>query len=333
MLVNSNSEPIALVCAADENYVMPLAVTLRSALANLKSKQKVNLFILDGGISQQSKSRIIKSLDLEEPEISWVKPNEALLKNVELTRHLTLAACYRLLIPQIVPKHLKKAIYLDSDMVVRGDLGQLWNIDMGDNCVLAVQDDNQWYISMAIGLKNYKELGLNPNDKYFNSGLLVIDLEKWRNEDVGQKTLKYLEENKAYARDLDQDGLNVVLAGKWGELDHRWNQMPRIYTYSSWQDSPYDEEFYNELLHNPYIIHFTKTPKPWQRDCENPNTALFFHYLDQTAWSGWRITLWRHGWIKAKKGTKKLWRFAKNARQVIETSRERVQLPQLAKHV
>jgi lipopolysaccharide biosynthesis glycosyltransferase len=312
---------------------MPLAVTIHSALVNLKNKPKIALFIIDGGISQRSKQRIIKSLDSQQVDVSWVQPNPGLIENLKVERHLTIVTYYRLLIPQVIPQHFKKAIYLDSDMVIKGDLEQLWNIDIGDNYVLAVQDDNQRYIRMSGGLRNYQELGINPDYKYFNAGLLVINLEKWRTDHIPLKVIEYLERNKDYVRDHDQDGLNGVLVGQWGELDPRWNQMPRIYAYSSWQDSPYDEALYSELLHNPHIIHFTTPPKPWQRGCEHPNTNLFFQYLDQTAWSGWRNTIWRRGWRKFTKEIKQLAGFGKDTRKAIKLSREEGQGPQLVRDV
>jgi lipopolysaccharide biosynthesis glycosyltransferase len=307
----SKNQPIAIVCAADENYAMPLAVTLHSAVINLKNHSKVAIFVIDGGISQRSKRRIIKSCGSPQVDIFWVQPNESLLANLKVERYLTIVTYYRLLIPQIVPAQFDKVIYLDSDMVVKGDLAELWQIEIGDNYVLAVQDDNQRFISMSGGLRNYRELGINPDYKYFNAGLLVINLHKWRRENIGEKVVKFLQDNKDYVRDHDQDGLNGVLAGQWGELDPRWNQMPRIYSYSSWEDSPYDRESYNALLHDPYIIHYTTPPKPWQRGCLHPATNLFFQYLDQTAWSGWRNTIWRRAWRRVLKETKQFSSFWK----------------------
>lgn len=310
-MTTSKKQPIAIVCAADENYAMPLAVTLRSALINLKNKPKVSIYVIDGGISQRSKRRIIKSCSSPQVDISWVQPNESLLANLKVERYLTIVTYYRLLTSQIVPEQFNKVIYLDSDMVVQGNLEELWQIEIGDNYVLAVQDDNQRFISMSGGLRNYRELGINPDYKYFNAGLLVINLDKWRRDNIGEKVVKFLQDNKDYVRDHDQDGLNGVLAGQWGELDPRWNQMPRIYTYSSWEDSPYDRELYSALLHDPYIIHYTTPPKPWQRGCAHPATDLFFQYLDQTAWSGWRNTIWRRALRRIVKETKLLWSFWK----------------------
>lgn len=129
---NSKSQSMAIVCAADENYAMPLAVTLRSVVVNLKNEPKVSIFVIDGGISQRSKRRIIKSCGSQQVDISWIQPNESLLANLKVERHLTIVTYYRLLIPQIVPEQFNKVIYLDSDMVVQGNLEELWQIEIGD---------------------------------------------------------------------------------------------------------------------------------------------------------------------------------------------------------
>ena len=119
---NQEQEAIVLVCAADENYAMPLAVTVYSASLNLKFQQRIELFIIDGGIKKSTKSRIKKSLASKSLNISWVQPTEKLLDKLPLTDILTTATYYRLLIAQLIPTHFHKAIYLDTDVVVKGDL-------------------------------------------------------------------------------------------------------------------------------------------------------------------------------------------------------------------
>ncbi|MCC5637486.1 glycosyltransferase family 8 protein [Nostoc sp. CHAB 5844] len=296
MSVASNQQPVVLVCAADNNYAMPLAVTVRSALANFKSDRQLAVFILDGGISKTNKRKIAQSLDSKQVDISWIRLDDALFANLTLNRHLTISSYYRLLLPEILPPEFTKAIYLDSDMVVTDNLNELWNIDIGDYYVLAVRDDVLLNISMCQSLQNYRELGISPDSKYFNSGLLVINIAKWRTENIGNKTLEFIKNNQKY-RPNDQDGLNAILADKWGELHPKWNQMPRVYDESFRKDSPFSENVYQELLNHPCIIHFTNTPKPWyaglRSECQHPKKDLFFKYLDMTAWSGWRDTIWR----------------------------------------
>jgi lipopolysaccharide biosynthesis glycosyltransferase len=306
MILNSDVQPIVLVCAADNNYAMPLAVTVRSAIANLNQNHKIALYILDGGITEANKNRICKSLNKEQVTISWVQPDNTLFENLVLTRHLTLTCYYRLLITEFLPIEFHKAIYLDTDMIVTGDLAELWAIDLGDHYALAVQDDVELSIGMSEGLKNYREVGICPDYKYFNSGLLVINLDKWRSEEIGKKVIEYIRQNREYVRN-DQDGLNAVLAGKWGELHPKWNKMPKIYQYSSWEHSPFPKVIYNELLQSSGVIHFTNSPKPWyagfRAECQHPQKHLFFQYLDMTDWSGWRDTIWRRLWRKFMKVT------------------------------
>ncbi|MEG4345020.1 glycosyltransferase family 8 protein [Microcoleus sp. A003_D6] len=283
-MTNTNHEPIVLISTADDNYAMPLAVTVKSVLVNLKNKRKVVLYVLDGNITPANKHKIAKSLDSELIEIFWVQPDESLLVNMKLDdKYNTLVVYYRLFIGQLIPKYFNKAIYIDSDVVVLGDLEQLWNLDVGDQYLLAVQDTWQRYIKKA--MKHYDKIGIHPDYKYFNAGVLVINLEKWRADNVGTNALEFITRNRDYLRWHDQDGLNGVLAGKWGELDPSWNQMKAIYDYSSWTESPYTEEAFNQALHHPRIVHFADFPKPWQPNCKHPKQDLFFQYMAMTAWN------------------------------------------------
>ena len=293
-MVKLDTNSLAVVCAADDGYAMPLAVTIRSALENLKSNRKITLFIIDGGIKKHNKRKILKSLKSDKCDTEWIQRPDTLLGKIEVLRaftvgdisepkHITIAAYYRLLIPDLLPPEFKKAIYLDSDLAVIEDLGQLWDIDMGENYLLAVQDMNTPYVSSPYGLINYRELGIPQEYKYFTSGVMVIDLEKWRTARISAKAVDYLKQNREHVRWHDTDVLNAVLAGKWGELDPRWNQMAFTHNFSSWKDSPFSEEVYNDLVDRPYIIHFSTEAKPWNSREKHPARHLFFQYLDMTA--------------------------------------------------
>lgn len=292
----ASKQPLVLACAADDNYAMPLAVTARSALANLQSDRPVALFILDGGISKTNKRKITRSLDSKQVEISWITLDNAQFTNLSSDRHVTIPTYYRLRLPQVLPPEFNKAIYLDTDMVVTGNLEELWNIDIGDNYVLAVQDDVQLYVSMSPSLQKCQGWEISPACKYFNAGLLVINMDKWRADNIGNRVIEFIRQNISYQPN-DQDALNAILAGRWGEIHPKWNQMPGVYDPAFKDRNPLPPEVYQELLHQPCIIHFTNTPKPWcaglQAECLHPKKDLFFHYLDMTAWAGWRDTMLR----------------------------------------
>jgi len=150
----SQSEPIVIVCAADDNYAMPLAVTIRSIVVNLRSSREIIFFIIDGGIKEFNKNKIIKSLDTR-TRITWLQPtNDFISKQLKTSGHITLASYYRLLIPELLPIEYSKAIYLDCDLIVNEDIGKLWDIEIGEQYLLAAQGCSIPYVSSPNGVVN-----------------------------------------------------------------------------------------------------------------------------------------------------------------------------------
>lgn len=313
-------QSIAVVCAADNNYAMPLSVAVRSAIENLNNNYKIKLFILDGGIQRNNQEKILQSLSSEKCEVSFFSISNELVRDIEESHkylksegdrsvtsqldHISIASYYRLIIPNIIPQEYDKVIYLDSDLVVQADLSELWRSSVGDNYVLAVQDTAIRCVSTPDGLLNYKDLGISSETKYFNAGVLVINLQKWRTDNITAKAITYFQQNKDYVRWVDQDVLNAVFAGQWGELDPRWNFQHTIYSYPSWKESPFSEDVYNDLIRKPYIVHFVTELKPWNSRHARLK-ELFFQYVDKTAWSGWRLTFWRRVWITSRREFRK----------------------------
>jgi glycosyltransferase involved in cell wall biosynthesis len=122
---------------------------------------------------------------------------------------------------------------------------------------------------------------------YFNAGVLVLNLERWRAENISQKVFRYLREYRKYLNFEDQEGLNAVLAGDWGMLDPKWNVQSSILSYARWAASTFKEEIRavrNDLLHNPHIYHFTGPNKPWHLNYEHPAKVKWRYYLEKTGW-------------------------------------------------
>jgi lipopolysaccharide biosynthesis glycosyltransferase len=303
-----DSNAVVVVCAADNKYAMQVAITIRSIVENLSSDRKLIQYIIDGGIKERNKRKILESVDSQRCEIRWLPKPDALLGKLEVEKefcisddvgapgYISLATYYRLVIPTLLPNEYKKAIYLDCDLVVNCDLGKLWDIDLKENAILAAQDQGALYISSPAGLLNYQELGISPDAKYFNAGVLVMNLEKWRTDNIVAQAIECARNKQEFIRWHDQDVLNMILAGKWGELDPRWNQMPQAFTYSSWSNSPFSENVYNNLVSAPYIVHFSSASKPWNSRKPHPFHHLFIKYVDLTVWSGWRLTIFKYLW-------------------------------------
>jgi lipopolysaccharide biosynthesis glycosyltransferase len=137
---------------------------------------------------------------------------------------------------------------------------------------------------------NYRDLGIAPSAKYFNAGVMVVDVGRWRDEAIGRRSLEALERHREHVIWWDQYALNVTLTGRWGELDGRWNQVAHLHVYPSWAESPVDRQVFERLRDDPWIVHYCSSSKPWHADCRHPWTGEFFRVLDSTPWRGWRPT-------------------------------------------
>ena len=236
--------------------------------------------------------------------VEWLCPDINQVRDLPVSDHVNIVAYVRLLMPALLPADVTRVIYLDADMLVRRDLGELWDEDQGGHALLAVQDYAapcidapstvlnfercQKYLAANWPVANFRALGLPVDAKYFNSGLLVIDLAQWRREHYAEQVLECLRTHRQHVLWWDQYALNVVLAGKWRAIDQRWNQGAHIFVYPNWRESPFDRETFARLRTSPWIVHFCSPTKPWHYFCHHPNTRDFYRCLRNTDWSGWR---------------------------------------------
>jgi lipopolysaccharide biosynthesis glycosyltransferase len=172
----------------------------------------------------------------------------------------------------LIPIEAKKILYLDVDMIVLKDISTLWNVDLGDKLFGAVQDKCKTMLSTWGGVANYKELGLNADDKYFNSGLLLLNPILWRERDISTQVVKIVTDNIKYAHWPDQYGLNVLLANQWLELDPGWNS-------------------YADLLHDdPKLVHYLNIKPIFKSYKSQPVYFDLFHsYLKQTPFKNFKV--------------------------------------------
>jgi lipopolysaccharide biosynthesis glycosyltransferase len=282
---------LTIACGADDRFALPLTVTLYSALANLSEECNLDLYLVDGGFSKDSRRRLNNVVErapsLACTSLKWLTPDLIPLRDLRVQRWLSRAAYLRLLLPDILPERIEKVLYLDSDLVIRRDLIDLWNVSLDDHTVRAVQDFGQPYAAADLGLSGlgitmHQELGIEPHSPCFNSGVMVINLKRWRQKDVSERTLGYLRKYDAYLNCHDQEGLNVVLSDEWRMLDPKWNQMSQIYALERWPETPFKKQMQrviDEIGIEAYIVHYNGRRKPWKFNGYHPAHDLFFDTL------------------------------------------------------
>jgi lipopolysaccharide biosynthesis glycosyltransferase len=286
--LDTAEEPIVVACTADQGYVMPLAAMLTSLVAHLDGRRALSVYVIDAGIPPADRDRLAASLESAKVGIQWIPSRSGARPELPAWGRLQPAVYERLALPDYLPDSVSKAIWLDCDLLSEQDLSRLWDTDIGDRFALAVQDMIVPYVSSPMGVARHSELGIRGSSKYFNAGVMAVNLDLWREHRVAERVMDYLWHHWEDVVFLEQEGLNVVLAGKWGELDPRWNQNAGVSGRSFYKPKHMDETTYERVVRDPWIVHFTGSLKPWSVYGDSRSRALYFSYLDRTPWAGYR---------------------------------------------
>ena len=197
--------------------------------------------------------------------------------------HISKAAYFRLAIPRILPASVKKVIYFDVDLLVLGDIQELWNLDMKNQPVAAVAD----YGIMASDrmMKQKKEVvGIADNASYFNSGVMVIDVESWRKNNYSETVIDIA--SKENFPHHDQDALNKVFINNWMELPLKWNVIPPVFNLL-WKIL-FKSRFRTNAIKakkQPAIFHYAGRYKPWEFYLNKGFNEKYYEYLAVTEFS------------------------------------------------
>ncbi|HEX4056548.1 MAG TPA: glycosyltransferase family 8 protein [Tepidisphaeraceae bacterium] len=281
---------IALLCCGDDGYAMPLAVMLYSASVNLPPPWRLRVFLMDGGITPESRRLLEKKIaGFGNVDLEWRRISLDAFQELPILKRLNSTIYIRLLMDDVLPADLHRIIYLDGDLLVEGDLSQLWQEDFAGATVLAVRDYGSSVIRPELPLPGVDD-SQRKDAPYFNSGVLMIDRSRWRADRVGQAVLDYVRQFKPLVRFPDQDGLNAVLLGKWRQLDLSWNaQVDNLICPEQLGNNSTDNEIRrrrDELLFHPRIQHYAGRKKPWNAGRFKPVRKRFIHYLHASRWLG-----------------------------------------------
>jgi lipopolysaccharide biosynthesis glycosyltransferase len=263
MTIMPSDEPQVL-CACDERY-LPHAATMLCSLLEHNRVSRIHLFY-----SEVNSAELLKLESLVgkyNSEVAFYKIMPADLDNLHVDTWASLAVYYRLLAPRLLPADVNKILYLDSDIIIRKPLAALWNLDLAGKALAAVanyEDDAR------------RALGLPEDARYFNSGVLLINLKFWRERDVAANAIAYVRANPHKVQYWDQDALNATLINQWIELSPYWNSQCEAHG---------TRDVGSQKLNGPAIVHFCTPDKPWQWSNNHPFKSEYRKYRLKTPWS------------------------------------------------
>lgn len=251
---------IPIFFASDRNYIPYLTVAIKSMVNKINNLDEYRVYILTNDVHEEDIAEI-RSLEKENFKVEIVDVNpkiESIKNKVALRDYYSVSIYFRLFIPTLFPQY-DKAIYLDSDIVLNADIAKLYNEEIGNNYVGAVLDE---VVYSSDDLIYYANEALDVSEKqYFNSGVLIMNLKKFRDNDIENDFYNWVNMYKFGAVAPDQDYLNCICKNKVKYLEQGWDKMPM------------GNELPDEKL---YLIHYNMFWKPWKYE----NTMFKNYFWD-----------------------------------------------------
>ncbi len=282
-----------ILCATDNRYAPYCGIMLTSLIENNRDSD-LHIYILASSLDVENKAKFSMLSEKYKITIDIVDAQSHLLhfdilsQTINPDDNLDVAAYYRLLAPVLLPRTLERVMYLDVDMIVTSSLQDLYNLDFGDNALVASKD--------VFHSESHARLGLRETSQYFNSGMLLINLKYWREHNLVEKFFEYIKDNSNNLIFHDQDVLNAVLQGKVIIVPIKYNfQTGFIYTHINL--TPYEKKEVMDTISKPYILHFTRPSKPWIEHSAHPYKSYYLYYRKISLWKDFPL-------IKAKQSFK-----------------------------
>ena len=249
MTVNKDKKEIPIFFSTDNGYVPFLDIAIRSLISNASRDYNYHIVVLNTGLDKSKTDKILQLQDdnfrIEFEDISYaIKDIEHKLPNEQ---HFGLATWYRLFIQSLFPQY-DKILYLDCDIVVLGDISQLYHTDLEGNYIAGVIENwilhspiFSYYTSKAVGIES---------KEYINAGIMVIDLAKFRENQIEEKFVELINKYNFSVIDPDQSYINYLCRGNIKYLPFEWNRTP----------------LENVECDNPKIVHYALGFKPWHNE-------------------------------------------------------------------
>ena len=295
------SDIIHIVYASDQNFAYFLGVSIVSLFENNLSLKEINLHILDCGIERQDKEKIEAVCN----NYGRTKPHWIQAENISRELQMavdadrgSLAQFARIFLSRHLDSEINRVLYIDCDTICKGSLYEMWNLDMKGKTVAALKDAFSKYYRMNINLQQ--------NDLMFNSGVMLVDMTRWREHNVENHILNFIKERNGFVEKGDQGALNAVLSHDCLCFDPTFNAITIFFDFNysemlRYRRPPqyYTEEQLQNAVDNPVIIHYTisfLSKRPWMKGCKHRYVDEWLKYKAMSPWSDMPLMEEKRSW-------------------------------------
>lgn len=261
----ATGRPIVITMAFDALYAAHAASVIASVVRHA-SAEALHFLLLQADIDGETRRRVESAAP--RARFTWIDVADDMFPELAERGHINKTTLFRLGLEKLAPAEVTRAIYLDADLTVCGDIASLWRADLQGQPLGAVVDS--WIDGDAFA----RTWALSPG-RYFNAGVLLIDLETTRREQLFSSALQFQIQHGPALAYNDQDALNHVCWNRWQALDGGWNvQTTTVMNALGDRTLP---------RLRPYIVHFTTALKPWLPDQWHPWAWIYWDNLARTS--------------------------------------------------
>lgn len=280
-----------VVYHSSDSFAQVTAVSIASLFENNKDMQDIVVFLIEHDISEENKGKIKSLAEKYSRTINFIP-----MPDINKTQNLGLQSIKstwlydsfcRMYLDEILPPYVERVLYLDGDVLVNDSLKELWETDLNGRCAAAVTD--------SLGEEYYELFGLSKTAKYCNSGVILIDLKRWHEKEIGKKVSEYVHEHNGYVFFMEQTVLNAVLDSKLYILHPKFNVFTLMLCLSYKEHMQlrkpkrfYSEQMIQEAISRPCLIHLTTcfftVNRAWIENNNHPAKELYIKYAKLTPW-------------------------------------------------
>lgn len=276
---------IHVLMSSDNGFARPLMVSLYSLVQHFKGNRPLVIHLLDFGITDENLAKIREIVRHPQITLDWRKQTDiAWMPKAAIDAGTTPAQCARMLAASIFPD-TDKILFLDADIVVQADVGELWDIPLTAP-IGAIRDQFFPFVGLCTWL-DFKEMGLTATDPHFNGGIFIADLNKWRQHDFEAQLMTFYCRYHSRLKTHDQDALNAIFKQNWQEFTLGWNRGPWLDNAFHAEDLGVSKADFIQAKTTPKIIHYPTPDKPWNTGILSFINKPFFDCVAQLDLGDW----------------------------------------------
>ncbi|GGW87158.1 glycosyltransferase family 8 protein [Salegentibacter mishustinae] len=272
-----SGDRVNIVTYADGFYIQHACLMLMSLKDVISRDREYDVFVYYSNCDEKLLSKFKNSLGNYLPQnVSYqlIECDFGISDKLKAkSAHLSASIYDKVLIYDRIPSHINKVVFFDADIILEKDPAIIFDIDLGDDYVGAVKD--QVFENFTKEAKLTLEISAN---QYFNTGVMLVNLIKWRHDKISKRSLEFALEKWDLTPYHDQDAFNYVIKGNWKEISPLWN--PRILNKIIIKG---EEKIYNKMqvyrMNLSYLVHYSGPEKPWLYMSFHPKKNVYLNYL------------------------------------------------------